>query len=138
MSPWHARVFGFREIFVCGIRDDGSWNLAYSSRNPEYHERLESRIQGSNDKNLACVAWRFWLGALSNNGGRGQRNREVFVFSRLRRSCARLDKTAMLRRLTKTGIQYLESGIHRMQSIIQDCLGFPYMVRSVTPDLTRF
>ena len=25
---------------------------------------------------LACVAWRFWLGALSNKGGRGQRNCE--------------------------------------------------------------
>ena len=25
---------------------------------------------------VACVAWRFWLGALSNKGGRGQRNRE--------------------------------------------------------------
>ena len=25
---------------------------------------------------LACVAWRFWLGKLSNKGGRGQRNRE--------------------------------------------------------------
>ena len=25
---------------------------------------------------LACVAWRFWLGELSNKGGRGQRNRE--------------------------------------------------------------
>ena len=25
---------------------------------------------------LACVAWRFWLGALSNKVGRGQRNRE--------------------------------------------------------------
>ena len=24
----------------------------------------------------ACVAWRFWLGALRNKGGRGQRNRE--------------------------------------------------------------
>ena len=69
---------------------------------------------------VACVAWRFWLGALSNKGGRGQRNREeigagaTFYFSRgfaarsralrarisrLRRSCARLDKTAMLRRL---------------------------------------
>ena len=23
---------------------------------------------------IACVAWRFWLGALSNKGGRGQRN----------------------------------------------------------------
>ena len=36
-------------------------------------------------KKLACVAWRFWLGALSNKGGRGQRNREeigaeVFIF----------------------------------------------------------
>ena len=85
---------------------------------------------------IACVAWRFWLGALSNKGGRGQRNREeigagateeknevkgtavknpsnpgrrFFFFSRLRRSClplvrscARLDKTAMLRRLLKS------------------------------------
>ena len=25
---------------------------------------------------VACVAWRFWLGKLSNKGGRGQRNRE--------------------------------------------------------------
>ena len=33
---------------------------------------------------LACVAWRFWLGELSNKGGRGQRNREEigFYFSR--------------------------------------------------------
>ena len=37
---------------------------------------------------LACVALRFWLGALSNKGGRGQRNREeigaeaTFYFSR--------------------------------------------------------
>ena len=70
---------------------------------------------------VACVAWRFWLGALSNKGGRGQRNREEIgaeaTFSRgfaarsralrvrislLRRSCARLDKTAMLRRLGGT------------------------------------
>ena len=30
---------------------------------------------------VACVAWRFWLGALRNKGGRGQRNREeVFIF----------------------------------------------------------
>ena len=25
---------------------------------------------------LACIAWQFWLGALSNRRGRGQRNRE--------------------------------------------------------------
>ena len=25
---------------------------------------------------IACVAWRFWLGALSGIGGQGQRNRE--------------------------------------------------------------
>ena len=25
---------------------------------------------------VACVAWRFWLGALNNKGGRGQRKRE--------------------------------------------------------------
>ena len=47
----------------------GFWNPQYHSRNPESHQRLESRIQVP---------------------------------------------------LTKTGIQYLESGI-------QDCLEFPYM-----------
>ena len=25
---------------------------------------------------VACVAWRFWLGTLSNKGGQGQTNRE--------------------------------------------------------------
>ena len=30
---------------------------------------------------LACVAWRFWLGALYNKGGRGQRNREEVSFA---------------------------------------------------------
>ena len=77
---------------------------------------------GSWQAKLACVAWRFWLGAPSNKGGRGQRNRveigagAIFIFlaaspfvlarlarefrgPRFRRSCARLDKTAMLRRL---------------------------------------
>ena len=44
------------------------------------------------------------MGALSNKGGRGQRNREEigareFCCPRLRRSCARLDKTAMLFRI---------------------------------------
>ena len=68
---------------------------------------------------LACLAWRFWLGALSNKVGRGQRNREEIGaeatyfsrgcaarssalrarISRLRRYAARLNKTAMLRRL---------------------------------------
>ena len=32
--------------------------------------------------------------------------------------------------LTKTGIQYLESGIQGVESRIQDCLRFPYIERS--------
>ena len=32
--------------------------------------------------------------------------------------------------LTKTGIEYLESGIHSVESTIQDCLGFPHMDRN--------
>ena len=38
----------------------------------------------SREKNLwhvACVAWRFWLGALSNKGGRGKRNHEEIGLS---------------------------------------------------------
>ena len=30
----------------------------------------------------------------------------------------------------KSGIQYTESGIHRVESRIQDCHGFPYMGRN--------
>ena len=33
--------------------------------------------------------------------------------------------------LTKTGIQYVESGISGLESTIQDCLGFPHMGRGV-------
>ena len=74
--------------------------------------------KNSTSHRLACVAWRFWLGALIKAGG--QRNREEIGaiatyfsrgvaarsralrtrISRLRRSCARLDKTAVLRRLS--------------------------------------
>ena len=45
-----------------------------------YNRRLRKNI--STRLNLACVAWRFWLGALSNNGGRGQRNRSFLRASR--------------------------------------------------------
>ena len=39
--------------------------------------RRRQREHATEAKGLvACVAWRFWLGALSNKGGRGQRNRE--------------------------------------------------------------
>ena len=43
---------------------------------------IAQTIRGNHDihsrdrRGLACVAWRFWSGALSNMGGRGQRNRE--------------------------------------------------------------
>ena len=34
----------------------------------------------------------------------------------------------------ESGIQYSESGIHRVESRIQDCHGFPYMGRQVTEE----
>ena len=39
---------------------------------------------------LACVAWRFWLGELSNKGGRGQRKREEIGAGRSRAVRARI------------------------------------------------
>ena len=68
----------------------------------------QRRSELNSFKIARCVAWWFWLGAQSNKGGRGQRNREEIVagaasplvraFLRLRHSVA-LDKTAMLRKL---------------------------------------
>ena len=56
------------------------WNLEYSSRNPESHWRLQSRVHVP---------------------------------------------------LTKTGIQYVESRIHSVESRIQDCPWFPYIRRAM-------
>ena len=40
-------------------------------------EKIESETKGPKTfYEIACVAWRFWLGELSNKVGRGQRNRE--------------------------------------------------------------
>jgi len=96
-------------------------NLAASKRLQRQGVMRTADRVGRAAQYIACVAWRFWLGALSNKGGRGHRNREeigagaikIYFFrgfaarsralrariSRLRRSCARLYKTAMLRRL---------------------------------------
>ena len=82
----------------------GSWNLSC------LFNRFYTSDKYKFGRMIACVAWRFWLGALSNKDGRGPRNREEIGaeanalrarISRLRRSCARLDKTAMLRRLVE-------------------------------------
>ena len=45
---------------------------------------------------IACVTWRDWGGSTW-----------FLFFSRLRRSCARLDKTAMLRRLSSVALPWL-------------------------------
>ena len=39
----------------------------------------------------------------------------------------KLKESGMQGSTKKAGIKCLESGIHSMESIIQDCLGFPYM-----------
>ena len=54
-----------RFLRLCSLFEHVS-KSACASRN-----RKRSKV-----KFVACVAWRFWLGALSNKGGRGQRIRE--------------------------------------------------------------
>ena len=73
--------------------------LAHRRRGTVHEEELRRPIIAS-DRILACVAWRFWLGALSNKGRRGQRNREeigaeatwFLFFSRLRLSFSRASR----------------------------------------------
>ena len=36
-----------------------------------------------------------------------------------------------------SGLQYLESGIHSVESRIQDCLGFPHIERIVNPNAPK-
>ena len=59
---------------------------------------------------VACVEWRFWSGAQTNQAGRGQRNWEEIgsrVLLWLRPLSSASDITAMLRRL-----KYLASMLH--------------------------
>ena len=44
LTSTHVRESGIRDLFACGIWNPGLWNPEYSSRNPESHQRLESRI----------------------------------------------------------------------------------------------
>ena len=53
-SP-NARESGILENLAGKIRNPGLWNLEYSSRNTESHERLESRILGPLKKNENLV-----------------------------------------------------------------------------------
>ena len=81
------------------ICDSGSacCDVAYHFRE---HKKCWMKSVNSFRLILACVAWRFWLGELSNKGGRGQRNCEeigagatvFFFFSRLRRSYSRASR----------------------------------------------
>ena len=58
------------------------YNYSCSSLTLPANVQFQSQYSAPPDQNsqlvklLACVAWRFWLGAQSNKGGRGQRNRE--------------------------------------------------------------
>ena len=66
-----------------------------------------------NSRHLACVTWRFWSGAQTSQGGRGQWNCEVFYFPRCFAARSRAvaasplsgapDKTAMPHRLPTFG-----------------------------------
>ena len=69
---------------------------------------------------LAYVAWRFWLGALNNKGGRGQRNREeigagaAWSFFLAASPLSRApDKTATLRRLHSRPKRASHAGVSR-------------------------
>ena len=46
----------------------------HSLKTERIHQRKQRQEQDvtKNMEVIACVAWRFWLGALSNKGGRGQ------------------------------------------------------------------
>ena len=71
---------GLRIPIVSGIPDSKVHDSEFQEHKfPEYRI-LQEKVPGLRNwdylKWVACVAWRFWLGALSYKGGRGQRNRE--------------------------------------------------------------
>ena len=63
-SEFHAMDSAFLELYS-GFQRPGS---------PDSTTKIWWILDSTSD--VACVAWRFWLGELSNKGGRGQRKRE--------------------------------------------------------------
>ena len=61
--------------------------------------------------------------------------KQLFKYSKIRtqsemqRKALKQKKKFGIQPFLESGIQYSESGIHRMKSRIQDCHGFPYMGR---------
>ena len=53
----------------------------------------------------------------------------------MRRKALQQKKKFGIQPFLESGIQYSESGIHRVESRIQDCHGFPYMGRPGTSSL---
>ena len=85
-------------IHVCSIGTEPDISFAYLLIAGTYYLAVKYSLTCTPSviTLLACVAWRFSLGALSNKGGRGQRNREEIgaeaTFSRLRRSFSRASR----------------------------------------------
>ena len=61
----------------------------------------------------------------------------VFQYSKIRtrklnaKKSIKTEKKNGIQPFLESGIQYSESGIHRVESRIQDCHGFPYMGRAL-------
>ena len=62
----------------------------------------------------------------------------VFQYSKIRtrkrnaKKSIKTEKKFGIQPFLESGIQYSESGIHRVESRIQDCHGFPYMGRNIS------
>ena len=58
-SMWGNPDSGIQEIFACGIQTPEAQALEseYSSRNPEFHSRMESEIHVALTKNLKSSTW---------------------------------------------------------------------------------
>ena len=68
---------------------------------------------------IACVAWRFWLGALSNKGGRGQRNREEIGAEQLggKSPSVKLMSRRENKELAKTNLKNVDKTMQELQHI---------------------
>ena len=81
--------------------------------------------------NLDSGIWEIFACGIRNTGKFGMWNPESWVLeSRIQHKESRIPLT-IIGFTDKTGIQYLESKIHCVESRIQDCLGSPHMGQKV-------
>ena len=81
---------------------------------------------------IACVAWRFWLGTLSNKGGRGKRNHEEIGAAATSWLCCSFLRTSHMNFVASSLMRPAQQNHHATQATVVTFIFSPPNWREAT------